>query len=396
MIWTYQVLSRTGEEISGAYEGQKAQALEFIGEHQWELIALKADYLGFFKQIFNGRSISSEVLAGFFGDFHNMFTTGMTLNQIIAALAETTLHPVLKPILLKTQEAVSQGESLSKALAFSRSMPWIVHSTIYAGESSGKLKETVAVLGDYFKRQGEVKNKIINATVYPLMVFVLLVAVMLFVSLNVVPKLQALLPPEAMENPATRFVLLISALLQKTWGVWVVLLIAGGFSLYHYCKERRDELEFFTYKLPLIGVILKESALSFYFLNLSVLLKSGVPLLKALADLEVCMSTLISRRFISCRDRMLGGSSFWEAINADEFFPPVIVHTLRRGEEAAKIPAYCENLTSYFQQRTQVKIDQIICLIQPFLLGMGGLFLVLIAFAFLLPIYGSITKISAG
>ncbi len=396
MVWIYQVISRTGEEISGVYEGQKAQALEFIHEHQWELIALKVDYWRVFKQIFNGRSISSEVLAGFFGDFHNMFTTGMPLNQIIAALTETTLHPVLKPILVKTQEAVSQGESLSKALAFSQSMPWIVHSTLYAGESSGKLKETVAVLGDYFKRCGEVKNKVINAAVYPLIVFVLLVAVMLFVSLNVVPKLQALLPTEAMENPATRFVLMISALLQKTWGVWVALIVISGFAIYHYCKEHRDELELFSYKIPLIGVVLKESALSFYFLNLSVLLKSGVPLLKALADLEACMGNLISRRFLFCRDHVLGGSSFWESIAVDGFFPPVIVHTLRRGEESAQIPAYCENLTAYFQQRAQVKMDQIVHLIQPILLGLGGLFLVVIAFAFLIPIYGSITKISAG
>jgi type IV pilus assembly protein PilC len=396
MYWIYQALNRTGEEITGSFEGAKGDMLAFLSEHQWELINMRVDYAHSFKQALSYKGLSSEVLARFFNDFYNMFTTGMTVNEIISALRETAVHKGLREILIRTETMLAQGMGLGEAVGQERSMPWIVHSTLYAGERSGKLKETVAVLGNYFKRRGDIKNKISSAVIYPVMVFILLVAVMLFVSLQVVPKLQVLLPPEAMEYPATRCVLFLSAVFQKMWGILLAIIIVGGFTGYHYCKERRVEMEAILYQVPLLGDMLKESAFSFYFLNLSVLLKSGVPLIKALGELEGCMANALSHRFLACRDYMLGGSSFWQAIASDSFFPSVIVHTLRRGEEVAKIGDYCENLTAYFHQRVQVKVDGMVHLIQPFLLGIGGLFLVLIAFAFLIPIYGSLTKIAGG
>jgi type II secretory pathway component PulF len=119
-------------------------------------------------------------------------------------------------------------------------------------------------------------------------------------------------------------------------------------------------------------------------------------LLRAIEDLYTTSPNPVSRRFLKCRDFMLSGMPFWEAVQKDAFFSSAVIFTLRRGEEMARLDEYSFNLSEYFNKRVAIKVDRSIQLIQPLFLVLGGLFLVMIASAFLVPIYGSLTKIAGG
>ena len=93
---------------------------------------------------------------------------------------------------------------------------------------------------------------------------------------------------------------------------------------------------------------------------------------------------------------MFSGMPFWEAVKMDKFFPLVAIFTLHRGEEMARLDEYCFNLSEYFNKRVTMRVEGLIHFIQPMLLAFGGLFLAAIAFAFLVPVYSSLTKIAGG
>ena len=150
------------------------------------------------------------------------------------------------------------------------------------------------------------------------------------------------------------------------------------------------------HKVPILGILIKESALAMYFFNLSVLLKSGVALMRAIQDLNAVHTSEVGRRVLDCRDYMFGGLSFWESLKTDPFFPSAAVFTLRRGEEMARLDDYCFQLAQYFDRRVCARLDVLAQLVQPALLAMGGLFLATIAFAFLMPIYGGLTRVAGG
>jgi type IV pilus assembly protein PilC len=340
--------------------------------------------------------LSSKVLFQFFSDFHNLFITGMNMNQIIDSLKVTSSDKMLQDILPKVLEGMNEGESLAQALMSTEKFPWIVYSTIQAGERSGRLKESVNMLAQYFKNSSEMKGKLGNALFYPIVVFIFLFVVMFFISYKVVPKLQGLLPQDALTEPSTVFVLTLTKILQTTGPIFLILIVIGSGLLIHYLQKDKKKLESFLYQLPLLGSLFKEGALAMYFLNLSVLLKSGSPLIKAINQMDETASTMVSRKFATCRDYMLGGLSFWESLQMEAFFPKEVVLTLRRGEEAGKIAEYCSNLSEYFFRRVQDSIERILNLIQPLFLIVGGLFLMVLALAFLIPIYGSLSKIAGG
>ena len=339
---------------------------------------------------------SAAVLSVFFDDLGNMLLTGVGVSQALAALKETSMDKGLVKAIGQMESKTREGQMLAQAVASTAMFPWIVEATLQAGEQAGKLSGSVEMLAQYFRRYSDMKKKMNSAFVYPAIVFVLLCGVMLFMSLNVVPRLKNLLPADAFDHGITRFILTLSGFLQEFWPLCLVCgasIITGVFWLF---QHRPQVLERLMYRVPILGVLIKESSLAVYFFNLSVLLKSGVSLMRAIQDLNAVHMCATSQRVLSCRDYMFGGLSFWESLKADPFFPSAAVFTLRRGEEMARLDDYCFQLAQYFDRRVSARLDVLAQLVQPVLLAIGGMFLATIAFAFLMPIYGGLTRIAGG
>ena len=394
--WKYRAITRTGHEITGAVQGKKEAVIEQLSRRGIHVIDLKIDYVLILRRFKPRHNLSMAVLSQFFEDVHNMHATGMGIPQILYSLKETTKDAGMMGVLSRLEQEARAGNSLTEAMARIGAFPWIVHATLAAGEQTGKLQEAFLVLSKYFRRGRDIQSKLADVLVYPLIVFVFLIAVMFFVGLKVIPQLQNLLPADAMGYGATRWVLAASTLLRAYWFVILMVIAGAAAGIVIYRQKDRQGFDSRLYQWPIAGNIIKELHMAYYFLNLSVLLKSGVPLLKAISDLNAVNSSQVSKHFFKCRDYMFGGMAFWAAVGMDAFFPMVVIFTLRRGEEMARLEEYCVHLAEYFNKRVAARMDGLIHCVGPLLLALGGLFLAVIAFAFLIPIYGSLTKIAGG
>lgn len=396
MIWRYSTLTRSGFELKGTAQGSRDQVIKLIKTKELELISLQPDIILSFKNLLRYKSIPPLVLSQFFEDFHNMLETGMSLKQILFSLKETTHYRPLRKILDALDEYLNQGFSLTDSFIQSESFPWIVISTLRVGERAGNILQITAILAQYFKRQEETRSRLINALAYPLCILGLLLALMIFVSLRIVPKMAGLLPAEALNSFSTRALLFLTFFIQKTWIFLLFLPIALGFVILKFKERFAEKLEGHLYRMPVLGEAARESGLSLYFLNLYVLQHSGVPVIQALKELYDSHKSILSQKFMVCRDYILGGSSFWEAVKRDAFFPSVVVFTLRRGEEMTKLDEYYLRLSEYFRKRVNFQIDAILQILQPVLLALCGAFLLFIALSFLVPIYSNLGRIASG
>ncbi len=396
MVWTYTALTRWGQEVVATGTGSKKDILQQLSQQQLDLIEIRPDFKKILMSWGPKKRLSALTLATFFEDLHNMLSTGMNIGQSFLILKETSRDYVLVTALSEMEHQLGQGKSLSESLANGHIFPWIVAVTLATGERTGRLIEATGTLGQYFRRSFQVQSKMQQALIYPAIVFTVLLAVMFFVSVRVIPQLKNLLPEQALHHQTTAWVLALSFFLQQY--LWILLagvvFITGG--IYFFRQKYRYRFEQWLYQWPVLGDIFKESALALYLLNLSILLKSGVPLIKAIGDLFALDQAPVAHRFACSRDYMLGGVSFWQAIEQDPFFPLMISSTLRRAEEMTKLEEYCLSLVEFFNKRVSSKVEGLIHTIQPALLVFAGLFLVTIALGFLLPIYGSLTTIAGG
>lgn len=394
--WKYQAISRTGHEVTGVGRGNKSQVIDQLAGRGMFVVDLKKDHCALWKSVRPRPKFSAEELMRFFEDVHNMDAAGLNIIQIVRALQETAKDTRVGEVLEAMEEKIREGESLTQALMHTKVFPWIVAATIQAGEQTGKLPQSFKVLSVYFRRQSEIRHKLSQALVYPAIVFTVLTGVMLFVGLHVIPRLQTLLPQHSLADPSTRLVLFLSSMTQQYWFMVPALPIATASVLYYMHRRHKDLFKEWSYSWPVIGTVLKDSDLAHYFLNLSVLLKSGVPLLGAVQDLHALNTSPASRHFFNCREYMFSGMTFWETVKKDKFFPSMVAVTLRRGEELVRLDDYCLTLAEYFNKQVAARVDAFLQLVQPVLLLFGGLFLALVAFAFLVPIYGSLSRIAGG
>ena len=396
MHWTYSALTRSGQEVTATLAGPKNDILQELSRQGLFVVDIKPDYRKSFVSLLPRKGPSVLSTALFFEDFHNMLEVGMSVTQILPILKGTSMDEVWVMILSQLEEKLLQGQSLTEALADLNVFPWIVGVTLSAGEKTGRLAEAAKILGQYFRRFYQVQSKMKQALIYPAIVFILLAAVMFFISFRVIPQLKSLLPMESLHHPTTRGVLALSFFLQKYIWVLAIVVILVIMGIYFFREKNSYRFDRWLYGWPMLGSIFKESSLALYLLNLSVLLKSGVALLKAISDLSALDKTPVAHHFNQSRDYILGGAGFWQAIEQDEFFPRIISSTLRRAEEMTKVDEYCLSLADYFNKRVGSKVEGLIHIIQPALLALGGIFLVIIALAFLLPIYSSLTVIAGG
>lgn len=394
--WRYLALTANGQETSGIFEGDRDELRSFVDQHNLEMIHIDVDWRSFFFKSQKIKRLSLKVLSTFFEDLANMQQTGISMSQMFVSIADCSTNAALTHTIGLIKVNVEQGQSLAEAFSSSKTFPWIVIATINSGEQSGKLESSFRVLAHFFRRQDEVIGRLREAMVYPAIVSILLITVMLFVGLKVIPQLKQLLPETAMHKGTTGFVIAMSVFLQKYFLVLLylpcILFLAGALILLHN-KQLYASL---IYQVPFYGPMKKETDLAFYFLNLSILLGNGVPLIRCISDMNTLNESNVSRHFHGCKDYLFGGMPLWESLRMDPFFSSVVVFTVRRGEEMARLPEYCSNLSDYFNKRVYERIDRAVLLIQPALLAMGGIFLVIIAFAFLIPVYGSLNQIAGG
>ncbi len=394
--WKYQALTAHGQEVNGIFEGNKKEAQALLTQRSFEVVYLKVDWNAFFTKSFKTNPMTQKAMSVMFEDLANMQQTGMNLSQMLISIADCSGSQGLLLAIGLIKEKIEDGQTLAEAFAATGAFPWIVMATVKSGEQSGKLEESFRILAHFFKRQDEVLGRLREAMIYPAIVFCLLIAVMLFVGLNVIPKLKQLLPNTASIKGATGFVIAMSAFVQKYFLMLLSVPVIGVCAVTWLIRKYKFFYEFVIYRIPIFGLISKETDLAYYFLNLSILLRNGMPLLKCIDDLNELNESIVSRNFYGCRDLLFGGMPLWESLKANVFFSSVVVFTIRRGEEMARLPEYCMNLSDYFNKRVNERIDRAVLLIQPALLVMGAIFLVIIAFAFLIPVYGSLDQIAGG
>ncbi len=394
--WKYQALNAQGQDVRGSLSATKQEIMAYIKVHQLELIDLQPDFVLFFEKFYQMKRLSVKTLTAFFEDLSNMQQTGLSLTQMLLSLRDSTQDVTLAHVIDVLRDKIEEGLSLADAFRKTNTFPWIVILTIKSGEQSGKLEASYQLLAQYFKRQAEIRHKLHEALTYPSIVFCLLISVMMYVGLNVIPKLKQLLPDTARLKGTASIVIAMSVCLQKHFilllVIPVILLTVGIFVL----RKNQRIYDMVIYRIPLMGRIKKETDLAFYFLNLSILLRNGVPLIKCINDLNALNVSIISRHVYQCRDYLFGGMPLWEALKTDPIFSSVVIFTIRRGEEMTRLPEYVSNLSGYFNKRVHDRVDQMVMLIQPALLLLGGVFLIIIAFAFLIPVYGSLTQIAGG
>jgi type II secretory pathway component PulF len=395
----YKAKTRAGELVSGSLAaGDRRAALAELGKMGFFPLAVDSTDTeqGGAGKGRRARVKSRDVLM-FTQQLSSLLRSGMSLSQALGTLERRSQKKALGSILAELRNGIVQGETLSDSLAkhpriFSR----FFVNMIRAGEASGSLDEVLLRLGKHQEQMAEVREKVLGALLYPLIIVGVGIITIVFFMLVMVPKFAAMFKEMGSTMPLpTRILIGVSDGFVAYW--WIgVLLIATAVSAYRVrarTPEGKLALDALKLRLPVFGNILMANALAQFARTLSTLLENGVPVLNALQIVEDTMTNrVIANEIREARTRVTDGTSISQPLSKGKVFPELLIDMLAVGEESGEVVAALKNIADTYEQELSRMLKIFTTLLEPVII----IFMAVVVGGIVISILMAVFSITSG
>lgn len=323
---------------------------------------------------------------------------GLPLARAIHILTEQTGNPKMLRIVTEVGTSIEGGSTLAQALArYPDVFPPIYISMIEAGEVSGDLEETLLRLALQEEKAHEISSKIRGALTYPIVVFVVLIAVMVLMITVVLPQVGKMYTDLNKPLPGmTQALLGVSAFISRFWYLFVALLVGSGFGLRQYLTTSagRDALDGLKLRIPFISILLQKMYMARFARTLGSLVSSGVPLLQALAITGKAISnSVLEREVTHIAGLVKAGAALSKPVSESENFLPLVSQMISVGEQTGTLGDSLAKAASYYEEEVDDTVKNISTLIEPATMIILGVMVAFLIASVLLPIYGLVSSV---
>lgn len=292
------------------------------------------------------------------------------------------------------------GDNFSEALEKQgEAFPKLLINMIKTSEMTGELPEVLDDMADHFSKIEKTKKEMINALMYPCLVFVFAIGVIIFIMLFVIPKFVDIYASmDASAIPGfTIMIMNISDFLQHNF-FWlllgVIIFVVVMIYLYRYVRSVRTGLQWFAMHLPAFGNVIIYNEVTMFTKTLASLTKHNVFITESMDILNKMTNNEIYKMLILNTITNLGrGDKISDAFKGQWAFPVPAYEMLVTGEKTGELPEMMEKVANYYQTLQESSVARIKTFIEPilivFLTGMVGT----IVLAIIIPMFNMYSAI---
>lgn len=337
------------------------------------------------------RAMAPLELALFTRQLATLVAAGLPVEESLHTIARQSDKRRVSALVMNVRAQVLEGHSLATALnTYPSAFGPMYRSTVAAGEQSGYLHAVLDNLADHTEQRFESVRNVQMALFYPVLLFVVSIAIIAGLMVYVVPKIVGVFERTGNELPFLTTALIdISGFLRGNW--WMITVAVVAIVLLARWLLRQSEFrlgwDHRKLKLPIAGKLVRSGNASRYASTLAILSTSGVPLVDAMhIATEVVTNSWLKRRLGEAVQRVSEGSSLRAALDGVRYFPPMLLHMVASGEASGQLDSMLAKVADYQQKELTRLVTTLVQLFQPLmLLFMAGLVL-LIVLAILVPI----------
>jgi type IV pilus assembly protein PilC len=348
--------------------------------------------------LFARRKVPSKVLMIFTRQLATLIDSGLPLLRSLNVLTKQERNKVMKKTINKVADSVQSGSTFSDALALHpRIFNELYVSMVRAGEVGGVLELVLTRLSEFQEKAAKIKNKILAAMVYPLIVMTMAVGILCFLLVFIVPRFELIfhdLLGDKPLPPVTRLVIGVSGFMQHH-GLILLGMVVAVVTLYKFLgRTRRGRLIIDTFKLrmPLFGNLNRKTAISRFARTLGTLVTSGVPILQALnITRETAGNAAIALAISRVHDSVKEGESIVQPMEASRAFPPMVVSMVDVGEETGKLPEMLLKIADVYDDEVDNAVVALTSMLEPIMIVFLAVIVGTIVLALFTPLISIIT-----
>lgn len=393
--FAYQALDTSGKTQRGVLQGDTARAVRgALRERGLNPLSVEEVREGAQRTArpFARRGIGAVELALLTRQLATLTDAGLPIDEALAALSEQAENERQRAMTMSLRARVMEGASLAQALGeFPESFPDIFCATVAAGEQSGRLGPVLDKLADYAEARDALKQKMLAALAYPLLLTLVAIAVVSGLLAWVVPQIVGVFQNLHQGLPmATRVLIALSDLL-RAWG-WLILLALVGALVAAHLALRGEAMRYrwheFLLRLPLVGRLVRAANTARATRTLALLAGSAVPLLDALGIAAQVVPNLPMREALRrAAFKVREGTAFSRALGESGQFPPVALRLIASGERSGELPRMLEEAAAQQQRELDRWLTALTSVLGPAVILAVGAMVLFIVLAILLPIF---------
>ena len=338
------------------------------------------------------RRVGASDLALFTRQLATLVRAGLPLEESLLAVSQQTEKPRVQSIVLGVRAKVMEGHTLASGFAeFPRVFPEIYRATVAAGEQAGHLDSVLERLADYTESREIIRQKVLGAMLYPILLTIMCFVIVSFLLVFVVPKVVSVFDSTKAKLPLVTRVLIGTSDFFRLYGIYfVIALVLGAWLFARWQKNPAAKRRFqgWQLKVPLLGKMVRGFNTARFTRTFSILSGSSVPVLEAMRISGEVVTNLPMRDAVSdAAARVREGAPIGRSLSVSRLFPPMTIHLISSGESSGQLDNMLERAAISQERELDGLLGAMVGLLGPLLIVLMGLFVMGIVFAMLLPIF---------
>lgn len=325
-----------------------------------------------------------------------LLESGCEITKIFEVIEGQSSKKV-KNLLNIVSNHIQKGNSIAESFQITGTFSKFFISMIRAGETSGNLDVIMNDLSNYYDKEHKLKMKIINISIYPIILIILSIVSMIFILVFVIPNFQVVFTSNGIEAPLiTRALIVISTIVTNNLGFlmlsFILFLIVTIYFFITNDKIKRliNSLKF---KVPFIRRINQLVATTRFSRALSILISSGIQIVDAIEmSASVVDNEFICERLKISNNYIKKGNGIGKSLNLANIFPKLFISMANTGEESGKLDKSLDVINKFYESELNNKIEQIMKFIEPILIIFMGLIIGIFILAMVIPMFDAVTS----
>ena len=397
-VFTYKGRTLGGTQVTGELKVKNRAELERILRSKKVLVSqvsTKPSQIS----IRIGTGIKKVHISRFTRQFATMIGAGLPMVQCLEILSQQMESKELRRVVGEIKESVQAGTTLSEALARHKKVfDDLFVNMVDAGEIGGALDIILTRLAIYREKADALTRKVKGALIYPAVVMTVAIGVTFIMLTYIVPVFAKMFSGLGAELPApTQFILSLSAFIRNNilTGIVLLILLIIAYKFYSKTDKGRYNIDWLKLRIPLIGDLIRKSAISRFSRTLGTLISSGVSILEALditarASGNRVVHDAIKKSVLSIAE----GETITQPLKQCGVFPPMVTQMISVGEKTGGLDEMLSKIADFYDEEVDAAVAALTSVIEPVIIVFMGVVIGGILIAMYLPMFDIIGKIS--
>ena len=397
-VWNYTARTLTGELQSGSIDlPSENDVVAHLRKNRMIVVKVSQAPKELKFDMFK-KGVTTRDIVIFTRQFATMINSGLPLVQALDILAEQSENPSLKEVTKAVVYDVESGHTLADALRkHPKAFTELYVNMVAAGEAGGILDTILLRLATFMEKNDALVRKVKGAMIYPAVIFTVAAGAILILLIFVIPVFQDMFAGIGQQLPLPTLIVIGASNLLKRWW-WAIGLGLGalffGTRKYYSTPDGKLNLDKLLLNVPVLGDLIRKSAVSRFTRTLGTLIASGVSILDGLEiTAKTAGNRVIHDAVMESRASIAGGETIAAPLQKSKVFPPMVISMIAVGEQTGGLDEMLSKIADFYDEEVDAAVEALLSLMEPVMIVALGVIVGGMIVAMYLPIFGMISAV---